>query len=70
MTQNSVGDEPRFAPDGVVGDVVIPHHVERIGAGFAIIRDPENVRAVRDVGRCVFTGDIFRFVEWNEVGLP
>lgn len=45
MTENSVGDEPRFASDGVVGDVVVPHHVERVGAGFAVLATPRTYEA-------------------------
>jgi len=62
MTQNSVGDEPRFAANGVVGDVVVPHHVERIGSRLPVIGNAEYVRGVRDICRCVFAGDVFRFV--------
>lgn len=69
MTENSVGDEPRFSADGVVGDVVIPHHVERISAGFAVVRNTEYIRTVADVGGCVFTGDVGGFVEWDELRL-
>ena len=49
MTENSVGDEPGFAADGVVGDVVVPHHVEWVGAGFAVAGDAEDVGVVGDV---------------------
>jgi hypothetical protein len=50
VTENSVGDEPGFSADGVVGDVVIPHHVERVGACFAVVGDAEDVGVVCDVG--------------------
>jgi hypothetical protein len=43
MAENSVGDQPRFTANGVVGDVVIPHHVERIGSRLAVVGYPENI---------------------------
>ena len=69
MAEYSVGDEPWHSADGVVGDVVIPHHVERVGAGFAVRCDAQNVRITGDVGAGLVTGHIFRFIERDEVGL-
>ena len=43
MAEYSVSDKPGFAANGVVGNVVVPHHVERVGARFTVVGDSEHV---------------------------
>lgn len=69
MTENSVGDQPRLAPNGVVGDVVIPHHVERMRSRFAVVGNAENVGTAFDVFRCLIAADVSGFVERYELSL-
>lgn len=70
MAEYSVGDEPGHAADGVVGDVVVPHHVEWVGSGFAVRPDAEDPGVVRNVGAGLVAAHVFRFIERNELGLP
>ena len=69
MTEKSVGDQPRFTAHGVVGDVVIPHHIERIGAGFAVVGYAQTVGSTSYVLRGLVASDVCGFIEWDELSL-
>ena len=70
LDERSPSDGDGFAADGVVGDVVIPHHVEWVGPGFSVRYDAEYVGGIGDICTGLITAHVFRFIERDELSLP